>query len=373
MGRATMSKDYYAILGVPRNADAKALKTAYRELSKKYHPDLNPDDPAAEDKFKEVSEAYAVLSDDQKRARYDRFGDADGGGAAGVNPFDLFENLFGDFFGLGGMGQGGRRRSRAEDLLTQLTLDLETAARGGTRTVTVEDLQDCGGCSGSGAAAGTQAETCVTCGGQGRVQQMTRTILGSMATVITCPACGGQGRTIRHRCPDCRGQGLIRGRRQVEVNLPAGIFDSARLRLRGQGLPSEPGGVRGDLFVDVRVSAHPVFERDGLEVISEVPVSFVCAALGGKIRVPTLEGEREIKINPGIQSGENVRLKGLGIPDLNTTRRGDHIVVLNVQVPTRLSPEQKDLLRQFDEATDEKQREPHKSLWDRIKQGLGQV
>ncbi len=366
-----MGTDYYGILGVARDADEKALKKAYRELSKKYHPDLNPDDPSAEDKFKQVATAYAVLSDPEKRARYDRYGDAgDRVRVEDINPFDLFENFFGDIFGgMGGMG-GGRsaRPSRGEDMLVNVRVSFEEAARGIKTEVSVEDRTVCGSCRGSGAEEGSKPEPCPTCGGQGRVQQITRTFLGQMSTVTTCPRCNGQGRYVANPCRTCRGEGLTHGTREVEVNIPAGIFDGARLRLRGQGLPTEAGGPKGDLYVDVAVKPHPVFERDGLEVLSEVPVSFVCAALGGTIKVPTLDGEKEVKIPQGIQSGQNLRLRGLGIPDVNTGRRGDHIVLVQVEVPKKLSTKQKDLLKQFDEATEEKHRHPHKSLWERMKE-----
>lgn len=366
-----MAKDYYNILGVSKSVDAKELKRAYREKSKECHPDLNPGDPTAEDRFKAVAEAYAVLSDPEKRARFDRYGDVDDRNfAQDINPFDIFESFFGDFFGGGGGGRGQGRANRGQDIQVAVRVSFETAAKGGKVNLDLEDRKVCEPCKGSGAKPGTIVTTCSTCGGQGRVQQIRRTMLGQMSTVTVCPTCQGEGTVIPDPCPSCRGKGLVNSSRQLEVGIPPGIFDGARLRLRQQGLVTQAGGPRGDLYVDIEVASHPVFERDGLEVISEVPIGFVTATLGGVITVPTLEGEREVKIPQGTQPGHNFRLKGLGIPDVNTGRRGDHVVILQIQVPQKLSAKQKDLLVKFDEESEEHHRNPQKSLWERMKEAF---
>ncbi|MBS1984434.1 MAG: molecular chaperone DnaJ [Bdellovibrionales bacterium] len=351
-------RDYYEILGVSRDASAEEIKKAYRKLALQYHPDRNPGDKAAEEKFKELSGAYEALSDPQKRQAYDQFGHAGAQGGFGGGGFDfggqqgfsnindLFGDIFSEVFGAGRGPGGGGGRSRAQrgsDLRYNLEVDFEEAAFGVEKTITLPRDATCKTCSGSGAKPGTSAETCSTCRGAGEI----RFQQGFFTLSKTCPDCGGSGRTIKHKCHDCRGAGRISENVKLAVKIPAGIDNGQKLKLRGEGEAGANGGPAGDLYVVVEVKEHPFFTREGYDVLCDVPVSFVQATLGGDIDVPTLEGSVKLKIPAGTQNAKRFRLKAKGISHLNGRERGDLYVTVNVEVPTKLSNEQKQLLEKF--------------------------
>ncbi|MBQ7381032.1 MAG: molecular chaperone DnaJ [Clostridia bacterium] len=351
-------RDYYEVLGIDKGADDAAIKKAYRVLAKKYHPDMNPNDKEAEAKFKEVNEAYAVLSDPQKKAQYDQFGHAafeqGGGGAGGFGGFGDFGDLgdiFGSFFGGGFGGSSSARRNapqRGEDVGATVTVSFEEAAFGVKRDISYNRVQKCPDCSGSGAEKGTSAETCSACGGSGQRRVTQR--MGGMQfqSTVTCDACRGKGKIIKNPCSNCRGTGYIRVTKKLEVSIPAGIDDGERIALRGQGCDGRNGGPAGDLIITVRVKRHNVFEREGYHIYCEVPVTISEATLGAEITVPTLEGNVTYTIPEGTQHGTQFTLKGKGIPYVNSSgRRGDLIFAVNVEVPKGLSEKQKDLLREF--------------------------
>lgn len=354
-------RDYYEVLGIDKGADDAAIKKAYRVLAKKYHPDMNPNDKEAEAKFKEVNEAYAVLSDPQKKAQYDQFGHAafeqGGGGAGGFGGFDGFGDfgdlgdIFGSFFGGGFGGSSSARRNapqRGEDVGATVTVSFEEAAFGVKRDISYNRVQKCPDCSGSGAEKGTSAETCSACGGSGQRRVTQR--MGGMQfqSTVTCDACRGKGKIIKNPCSNCRGTGYIRVTKKLEVSIPAGIDDGERIALRGQGCDGRNGGPAGDLIITVRVKRHNVFEREGYHIYCEVPVTISEATLGAEITVPTLEGNVTYTIPEGTQHGTQFTLKGKGIPYVNSSgRRGDLIFAVNVEVPKGLSEKQKDLLREF--------------------------
>lgn len=360
---AETKRDYYEVLGVDKNADDAALKKAYRNLAKKYHPDANPGDAEAEKKFKEASEAYSVLSDADKRRQYDQFGHAafDGGaGAGGFNGgfggFDFEDIDLGDIFGsfFGGGGFGGRRRSNAPmqgaHVRTSVRLTFEEAVFGCEKEITVNFKETCESCKGSGAKAGTSKETCSKCKGQGRIRYQTQTLFGTSIQEQACPDCGGSGQIIKEKCPDCRGTGYITKKKTFKVNIPAGIDNGLSVRMAGGGEPGVNGGPRGDLLVEVIVSNHPIFKRQDENIYSTIPISFATATLGGTIRVKTVDGEVEYKVNPGTQTDTKVRLRGKGVPSLrNKNQRGDHYITLVVSVPTSLNSEQKEALQAFDD------------------------
>ncbi|MCG0277563.1 MAG: molecular chaperone DnaJ [Thermanaeromonas sp.] len=354
-------RDYYEVLGVSRDASAEEIKKAYRRLARQYHPDLNPGNKEAEEKFKEVQEAYEVLSDPEKRARYDQFGHA-GLGADGAGPGpdfggfdfgtasadfgtfgDLFDMFFGDPFGT-------RRRAgpqRGADVRLDLDISFEEAAFGTEKEVGVPRLERCPDCGGSGAAPGTYPVDCPTCQGTGQVRYSQRTPLGHFQTIRTCPQCRGTGTIITSPCKTCRGRGQVQRTRKIKVKIPPGVDTGARLRLAGEGEAGERGGPPGDLYVYINVRPHPIFRREGFDVICEIPVSMVQAALGDEIEVPTLDGKVRLKIPEGTQSGTSFRLKGKGIPRLNGTGRGDQHVVVRVLTPRNLTEKQKEILREF--------------------------
>ena len=345
-------RDYYEILGVPRDADAEVLKKAYRRLALQYHPDRNPDDPEAEDRFKEASEAYAVLSDAEKRRAYDRFG-FEGVGAAGAAGFqdfgdlgnftELFNDLFGDLFG---QRPGGRRRGRSQrgaDLRYNLEIDLRDVVRGLEAQVQIPKMRPCATCSGSGARAGTRPEACSRCRGSGQVvlQQ------GFFRISRPCEACGGVGEIVRERCAECRGAGRTEGMQAIKVKVPSGVDEGMRLRLAGEGEAGIAGGPPGDLYVVIGLKPHPVFERQGSEIHCQVPIAFTQAALGAEIEVPTLDGPVPLRIPEGVQTGRSMRLKGHGLPGLRGQARGDEVVTIFVETPTRLTRHQRELLEEF--------------------------
>lgn len=345
-------RDYYEVLGVSRNATSDEIKKAYRKLARKYHPDANPGDKDAEAKFKEISEAYVVLSDPEKRAGYDRFGHA---GADGLG-FGGFEG-FGDFGGLGDIfemffGGGGRTRrrtgpERGQDIRTDMEISLEEAAFGLEREVKVPRVETCGTCGGSGAAAGSKPKTCLACAGTGQVQFTQSTPFGRIVQSRTCDRCRGTGQVIEKPCPTCRGAGSVRKTRSIKVKVPPGVDNGSRLRLAGEGEAGTRGGPPGDLYVYIHVKQHKLFRREGDDLICEIPLSFVQAALGDEIDVPTLEGKEKLKIPEGTQPGTVFRIRGKGVPHLSGFGRGDQHVRIKVMIPGKLSEKQKELLREF--------------------------
>ena len=361
-------RDYYEVLGVEKSAAADDIKKAYRKLAMKYHPDRNPDDKAAEEKFKEANEAYEVLSDEDKRAAYDRHGHAGvdpnmgaGGGFGGGGNFsDIFGDVFGDIFG-GGGARGGQRSNRGSDLRYTLELDLEEAVRGTTVQIRVPKLSTCEVCDGSGAKPGTSVDTCRTCGGQGqvRVQQ------GFFSMAQTCPTCRGRGKTIKDPCNACHGQGRVEKTKTLEVKIPAGVDTGDRIRLSGEGEAGVNGGPAGDLYVQVAVRQHKIFERDNADLYCEVPISFADAALGGELEVPTLDGRVKLKIPEGTQTGKLFRLRGKGVKPVRGGGPGDLLCKVAVETPVNLSRKQKDLLREFQQDTDGEggKHSPKKTSW----------
>ena len=356
-------RDYYEVLGVPKNADDAALKKAYRVLAKKYHPDTNPGDKEAEAKFKEASEAYAILSDPQKRQQYDQFGHATfengGGGGAGGFDFgdmgDIFGDIFGDLFG------GGRSRrssanepSRGANVRASVRITFEEAVFGCEKELELNLKDPCKKCNGTGAKPGTSPVTCGKCGGNGQIVMTQQSLFGMVRNVTTCPDCKGKGKIVKEKCPDCYGTGFVASRKKIQVSVPAGIDDGQSIRIRGKGEPGTNGGERGDLLVEVNVSRHPVFQRQDTNIYSTVPISFADAALGNTIRIKTVDGEVEYDIKPGTQTDTRVRLRGKGVPSLrNSQVRGDHYVTLVVQVPEKLNDEQREALIAFDAAMNE--------------------
>jgi molecular chaperone DnaJ len=340
-------RDYYEILGVSKSVSDDELKKAYRRVAIQYHPDKNPGDKEAEEKFKEANEAYQVLSDAQKRAAYDRFGHAGiGGQGFGFDPgfgagsfSDIFDNIFGDIFG------GGRAGDSGVDLRYNLEIDFEEAAKGTEKKITFEKEFSCETCSGSGAKPGTKPKTCGTCRGTGQV----RLNQGFFTLARTCGTCSGTGHIIEERCKSCRGKGKVKKPHSVVVNIPAGIDHDQRLRLRGEGESSEPGGRTGDLYVLIRVKEHPLFKRQDEHVILDVPITFAQAALGAELEVPTLHGPVEISIEAGTQPGETLKIRNKGIRRLNGSGFGDQFIRLHLEVPKNLSSKQRELLKQFED------------------------
>jgi molecular chaperone DnaJ len=365
-----MKRDYYEVLGVSRDAGADDLKKAYRKLALKFHPDKNPDDrAAAENRFKELNEAYQILSDPERRAAYDRFGHAafeqdPGGGFGFPGGFDdIIGDLFGDFFGTN-RGRGGRSRARrGDDLQYRLELSFEEAARGCERTLEFARLHPCDACEGSGAKRGTSPATCTQCRGTGqlRIQQ------GFFSIAKTCGYCGGRGTVVKTPCPTCQGGGSVERTHTLAVKVPAGVDTGSRLKLRGEGESGRAGGPAGDLYVLIEVASHPLFERDGVDVICEVPVSFVQAALGTEIEVPTLDGTTEVKVAAGTQSGQVFKLRGRGIPQLGGYGTGDQLVRVVVETPRKLSARQRELLEEFARVSGEDVHPRTKSFLDKVK------
>lgn len=360
---AEQKRDYYEVLGVDKNADEAAIKKAYRVLAKKYHPDMNPGDAEAEKKFKEASEAYAVLSDPEKKRQYDQFGHAAfEGGAGGAGGFDfsgadfgdIFGDIFGDFFG-GGRSRGARNNGpmKGANLRTSVHITFEEAVFGCKKEIDLTVKETCKTCNGSGAKPGTSPETCTKCGGKGQVVYTQQSFFGTVRNVQTCPDCQGTGKVIKEKCADCRGTGYIPMRKRYSVDIPAGIDNGQSTRMPGLGEPGINGGPRGDVLVEVIVGRHPIFQRQEFNIYSTVPISFAVAALGGEIYIDTVDGKVIYDVKPGTQTDTKVRLKGKGVPSWrNKDVRGDHYVTLVVQVPDKLKPEAKEVLKQFDALTD---------------------
>jgi molecular chaperone DnaJ len=362
---AEQKRDYYEVLGVERGADEASIKKAYRQLAKKYHPDMNPGDAEAEKKFKEASEAYAVLSDPEKRRQYDQFGHAafDGGaGGGGFGGFDFnsgdFSDIFGDIFGdlFGGGGRSSYSRSngpmKGANIRTSVRISFDEAVFGVDKEIELTLKDTCTTCNGSGAKPGTTPETCTKCGGRGQVIMQSKTPFGVIRNTQTCPDCNGTGKIIREKCPECHGSGYIANRKKIQVSIPAGIDNGQSVRIRDKGEPGVNGGPRGDLLVEVVVDRHPIFQRQDMNIFSTVPVSFAVAALGGEILIDTVDGKVAYEVKAGTQTDTRVRLRGKGVPSLRSKDiRGDHYVTLVVQVPDKLSNEAKELLRQFDMET----------------------
>lgn len=361
-----MASDHYKTLGVARNATREEIKRAYRRLAREHHPDANRDDPSAEERFKEVTRAYEVLSDPEKRQRYDMFGD-ERAGIGGMGDFGI-SDLFSTFFG--GMGATRRRggTARGADILAEVELSLEEAATGVERDIKVTNLVQCPDCGGSGAAAGTRPTTCSDCGGTGELRQVRRTMLGDVMTAATCPRCRGTGQEIRDPCPTCSGHGRVRSGETLTVRIPAGIDDGAQLRVSGRGEAGARGGGAGDLYVAIHIAPHPIFRRVGDDLGCEVTVPMTVAALGGTVEVPTLDAPEEIEIGPGTQTGEIAKLKGRGMPRIDGRGHGELVTLLKVETPTDLDEEQAELLQELARLRSE--RAGGKGLFGRIKEAF---
>ena len=367
-------RDYYEILGLERGADQDSVKRAYRKLALKYHPDHNPDDPEAEAKFKEAAEAYDVLQDPEKRARYDRFGHAGVNGGQSFNStediFSHFGDIFGDFFGFAGMGAGRKGAARPQagaDLRYNLDLSFRDAAKGSEVKISVPRHVPCEECSGSGAAPGTSPVTCPQCNGLGQVRRSA----GFVQLAVTCPRCHGQGRVISTPCPRCRGTGRVEQRRELSVTIPAGVDNGNRLRLRGEGESGFNGGPPGDLFVVLRVAADKEFERQGQDLLLVREISFVQAALGDTIEIPTLNEPIKLSVPKGTQSGQFFRVNGEGLPYPGEKRKGNLLVELKVLTPTRLSAAQEELLREFDRMEEKKPLSKARKVFKKAGQAMG--
>ena len=370
---ANTKRDYYEVLGVARAATDVEIKSAYRKLAMTYHPDRNPNNPDAEDKFKEITEAYAILADSEKRSLYDRFGHAGVGGTtagpAGFDPaiFQDFGDIFGDMFGFGDLfGQGGRRRSRAQrgaDLREDLNLEFDEAVFGVEKQVSVRRHEACDVCRGSGAAPGKAPVTCRSCNGRGQVRYQQ----GFFSIARTCPACQGAGSVITDPCPKCKGEGRSLRERVVEAKVPAGVEDGTRIRFSGLGEAGAFGGPAGDLYVVLHVKEHAFFEREGNDLHCVVPISFPQAALGTEIMVPTLEGEHRLKVPEGTQSGTSFRIRNKGVPVLNGHGKGDLCVEVRIQTPGKLGKRQRELLAELGQLSPVENKPQHRSLLGRVK------
>ncbi len=378
MATANVTKlDYYEVLSVSRDASDQELKTAYRKLAMQFHPDRNPDDPTAEEKFKECGEAYSVLSDPEKRAAYDRYGHAAfNGGGGGGNPFsggfngnaqdlgDIFGDLFGEMFNMGGGNRKASRVQRGRDLRYDLTLEFEEAVFGKEKEITIRRMETCGDCKGSGAAKGKTAVTCTQCGGRGqqRFQQ------GFFSVARTCSVCGGTGTLIVDPCTTCKGETRVTTEHTILVKVPAGVEQDTRIRYQGEGESGKFGGPAGDLYVVLNVKAHKFFERDGDDLHCVMPISFPQAALGTELEIQTLDGPSTIKIPEGTQSGREFKLKGKGVPHLNSHGKGDLIVEVRVQTPSRLNKTQKELLKQLGDTLVVENTPTSRGLFEKVKE-----
>lgn len=384
-----MSKrDYYDVLGVAKSASAEEIKKAYRKLAIKFHPDKNPDDKSAEEKFKEAAEAYEVLSSPEKKQRYDQFGHAGVGGAAGggyggggMNMEDIFSQFgdifgggggspFDSFFGGGGQSRGGRRVAKGSNLRIKVKLTLEEIANGAEKKIKVNKQVSCKTCDGTGAKDKGSVSTCKTCGGSGSVRRVTNTILGQMQTTATCPTCHGSGQQITAKCNSCHGEGTVRGEETITINIPAGVSEGMQLSMAGKGNAAPNGGIAGDLIILIEETPHETLKREGNNVVYDLHVSIPDAALGASVEVPTIDGKAKIKIEPGTQSGKLLRLKGKGIPEVNSYHRGDQIIHVNIWTPKALNSEERALLEKLRESANFKPQpgKHDKSFFDKMKE-----
>lgn len=377
-----MSKDYYEILGIDKNASEDDIKKAFRKLAMKYHPDRNPGDKAAEEKFKEVNEAYQILSDPKKKSQYDQFGTADfdaQGGPGGFGGFNFggfqdfggFGDIFDTFFGGGTSSSKSNGPQRGADLQYTLNLTFEEAAFGAAKEIEISRNEDCRTCGGTGAKPGTRPVTCDKCRGTGQIRMQKRTGFGNFTTVTVCDKCGGKGTIINEPCPDCHGSGRVRRRRKITINVPAGVDDGNTIPLRGEGEPGVRGGEHGDLYIEINVLPHKLFKRQDFDVICEIPVSFPQAALGSEIDVPTIDGMIKYVIPEGTQSGSVFRIKGKGIPKLRGYGRGDEVIRVIVEVPRRLNEKQKTLLKNYAESCGEDVNEQRKTFFNKVREAFG--
>ena len=377
---AEQKRDYYEVLGVSRGASEDEIKKAYKKMARKYHPDLNPGDKTAEEKFKEVNEAYEVLSDADKKARYDQYGHAGvdpnfgaggfGGGFDGSFDFGDLGDIFGSFFG-GGFG-GGRRTNpnapqRGESIRMSIAISFEEAAFGCEKAVTVERYETCDTCHGNGCAPGTSPEVCPDCHGTGTVQVRRQTPMGVFATSSPCPKCGGKGRIIHQPCKDCRGSGMVRKKKTIQASIPAGIDNGQTISIRGQGNAGKNGGPAGDLLITITVRPHELFRREGTSVLCEAPITFTQAVLGAELEIPTIDGKVKYTLPEGTQSGTTFRLKGKGIPSINGRGRGDQNVTVYIETPKNLNKEQKEALKKFAETMGESNYEEQKKFFKKFK------
>ncbi len=378
----TEKRDYYEVLGVSKTASDDEIKKAYRKAAKANHPDLHPGDKEAEARFKEIGEAYEVLSDSEKRARYDQYGFAGvdpnyaagsgfGGGFGGFGGFDVdIGSIFNDFFG-GGSSTGSTRRSgprKGENVRASVMLTFEEAAFGCEKEVSVSRIESCAKCSGTGSADGSAPETCSACGGTGYTRTVRQTPFGAMQQQTTCSKCGGTGKTVKNPCPTCRGKGKVRKNKKITVKVPAGVDNGQAVRVSGEGSVGSGGGPKGDLLVEVSVMSHPLFERDGNDVLCEMPITFTQAALGGELEVPTLDGKVRYNIPEGTQTGTTFRLRNKGIPVVGyQNRRGDQYVTVVVETPRNLNKEQKDLLKKLADNSAEESNPKRKSFFEKVR------
>ena len=377
---AEQKRDYYEVLGVSRGASEDEIKKAYKKMARKYHPDLNPGDKTAEEKFKEVNEAYEVLSDADKKARYDQYGHAGvdpnfgaggfGGGFDGSFDFGDLGDIFGSFFG-GGFG-GGRRTNpnapqRGESIRMSIAISFEEAAFGCEKAVTVERYETCDTCHGNGCAPGTSPEVCPDCHGTGTVQVRRQTPMGVFATSSPCPKCGGKGRIIHQPCKDCRGSGMVRKKKTIQASIPAGIDNGQTISIRGQGNAGKNGGPAGDLLITITVRPHELFRREGTSVLCEAPITFTQAVLGAELEIPTIDGKVKYTLPEGTQSGTTFRLKGKGIPSINGRGRGDQYVTVYIETPKNLNKEQKEAMKKFAETMGESNYEEQKKFFKKFK------
>ena len=379
-------RDFYEILGVSKSASADEIKKAYRKVAMQFHPDRNPGDKPSEEKFKEAAEAYEILSDQDKRAQYDRFGHSafgqgrgGGGGFGGMNTEDIFsqfgdvfgDDMFGNFFGGGGRSRGGRSKGvRGSNLRIKIKVNFEEIAKGATKTVKVKKYVSCSTCNGSGAKDKNSMQTCGTCGGNGQVRRVQNTFLGQMQTVTTCPACNGEGSTITNKCTACKGEGRVYGEETVTLDIPAGVQDGMQLSMSGKGNTGERGGPPGDLIILIEEEEHEQLQRDGLNVAFDLHVSFPDAVFGTQVEVPTIDGRAKIKIPPGTQSGKIFRLKGKGFPSINSHEKGDQLIHVNVWTPQHVSSEEKDILEKMQHSQNFQPRpdKNDKSFWEKIRE-----
>ncbi|MBX3241587.1 MAG: molecular chaperone DnaJ [Chitinophagaceae bacterium] len=382
-----MKRDYYEVLGISKSASADEIKKSYRKVAMQYHPDRNPGDKAAEDKFKEAAEAYEVLSDADKKAQYDRFGHAgvggrNGGFGSGMNMDDIFsqfgdvfsDDIFGSFFGGGRSRGGGRARgARGSNLRVKIKLNYEEMANGTTKTIKVKKYVGCSSCNSTGAKDKGGVQTCSTCGGTGQVRKVQNTFLGQMQTVTTCSTCNGEGTTISNKCNTCKGEGRVYGEETVNIEIPAGVQEGIQLSMSGRGNAGERGGPAGDLIILIEEEHHPELQREGLNVVYDLHISFIDAVFGTQVEVPTIDGKAKIKVPPGTQSGKIFRLKGKGFPAINSYERGDEMIHVNVWTPQNISSEEKAMLEKLQDSPNFKPQpaKGDKSFFERVKEMFG--